>query len=125
MQQVMLNLSLNAKEAMSDRGILTLASKLASGLDLKSTFPDVMYEDFVLLEVADTGGGMDSETRKRIFEPFFTTKEKGTGLGLATTFGIIRKHEGLIDVVSEIGKGTRVLLYFPVKPSDDLAQRLP
>lgn len=125
LQQVLLNLSVNSKDAMPDGGILALTSRLVSRSDLQLTFPDVVYDRYVLLEVSDTGSGMDSETRKRMFEPFYTTKENGTGLGLATTFGIVRKHEGLIDVVSEIGKGTRSLLYFPVKQTDELNQQSP
>lgn len=103
--EVLMNLILNAKDAMPDGGTLTIKTKIASFLD----------KQFAVLSVSDTGVGMDEETRKRIFEPFFTTKgAKGTGLGLSIVYRIIRDHSGFIEVESEPDKGTTFKIYFPL-----------
>ncbi len=115
-QQVFLNLCVNARDAMPDGGTLSLSTKLITGEKVHARFPEAKAKEYVLIKVSDIGTGMDEATRNRIFEPFFTTKEpgKGTGLGLAVAFGIIRIHQGFIDVSTEPGHGTTFSIYFPV-----------
>jgi PAS domain S-box len=118
--QVLLNLCVNARDAMQERGTLGISTRLVKGESVQSKFPKAKLSEYVLVEVSDSGMGMDDETRLRIFEPFFTTKEpgKGTGLGLAVAFGIIGLHHGFIDVASRPGHGTTFSLYFPVNPDE-------
>ena len=122
--QVVLNLATNALHAMEDRGgLLTL--RLDSFLpdeQFMAAHPEFQVIQYARLTVADTGHGMNAKTLARIFEPFFTTKPvgKGTGLGLAMVHGLIKSHEGLITVDSQIGLGTTFCLYFPAKASDTL-----
>jgi len=106
-QQALLNLCINGRDAMPGGGTLTIRTQNVS-LGIKETqyFIDVTPGEYVRISVSDTGSGMDRETQQHIFDPFFTTKEKGTGLGLSLVYGIIKKHNGFIHVASVPGKGS-------------------
>ena len=111
-RQIVLNLALNARDAMDDGGQLSLITR-NSTIPADSDHPASI--SCVELEVCDTGVGMDTETRSRVFEPFFTTKSagKGTGLGLTTVLSIVRQHQGTIQIDSEPGRGTKVKVRLP------------
>ena len=115
-EQVIMNLAVNARDAMKDGGQLSVASNnVYLDNEFKKKYPEAVIGSYVCLSISDTGSGMDQETQARIFEPFFTTKAKGegTGLGLATVYGIVKQSGGYIYVNSEIKKGTSFFLYFP------------
>jgi signal transduction histidine kinase/CheY-like chemotaxis protein len=111
-----LNLAINARDAMPEGGVLTIETRhVTIDADAAARIPKARPGDFVRLSVSDTGQGMPPEILKRAMEPFFTTKEQGegTGLGLATVYGTVQQSGGFVAMESEVGKGTTVYLYFP------------
>jgi signal transduction histidine kinase len=115
-EQVIMNLVLNARDAMPKGGQLTIRTANVS-LDEAhvSDHPELVPGRYVVLEVADSGDGIDAETMAHLFEPFYTTKEqgKGTGMGLASVYGISRQSGGVIEVASELGHGSTFTVYLP------------
>ena len=117
---VLLNLGGNAVDAMPQGGRLEISTRnvmLEQGEDLK-----IKPGRYVLMTLSDTGSGMDSKTLKNAFDPFFTTKGigKGTGLGLASVYGIVKEHDGFVDCSSKPGHGTRFKIYWPARPEMDM-----
>jgi PAS domain S-box-containing protein len=115
LHQVLVNLSVNARDAMPAGGRLTFTTRHVSSEEIRERFPQASPRPHVAFTVLDNGIGMDEETRSRIFDPFFTTKDigKGTGLGLAVALGIIQSHNGIVDVKSEPGVGTEFSIFLP------------
>jgi len=117
-QDVILNLAMNANDAMPDGGTLTITTKIINNLDEKilMVFKEAEPVPYIVLEVKDTGKGMDENTRLKLFEPYFSTKDFATssGLSLAGIYGIIKSHNGHIEVESELNKGTTITVFLPV-----------
>ncbi|MHC4884211.1 MAG: hybrid sensor histidine kinase/response regulator [Planctomycetota bacterium] len=117
LQNALLNTALNARDAMANGGEITFRTEHVVLNDDSPTSPplDIPPGAYVMISISDTGTGMDAETQKRIFEPFFTTKDvgKGTGMGLASVYGIVHNHNGAISVCSEPGKGSTFTIYLP------------
>jgi PAS domain S-box-containing protein len=125
--QVLLNLFVNARDAMPSSGTLSISTRTIDGKAVSSRFSRATARQYVQIEVTDTGIGMDEATRQRIFEPFFTTKApgRGTGLGLSVVFGIVEHHNGFIDVRSIPGKGTSFTVYLPIaERAPEIGQRV-
>ncbi|HKP04368.1 MAG TPA: ATP-binding protein [Chthoniobacterales bacterium] len=117
--QVLLNLCVNARDAMPNGGTLTIATSITAGAELTEMFTGVTADNYARVRVRDTGIGMSRQVKSHIFEPFFTTKErgKGTGLGLSVVYGVVNNHRGFVQVESEPGAGTSFIVYLPVKHS--------
>jgi CheY-like chemotaxis protein len=116
-QQVIINLCLNARDAMPEGGRLELSTESISGRKLPEQPNNKQLADqYVAIHVRDEGGGMDEETLQKVFDPFFTTKpfDRGTGLGLSIVYQIVESHQGIIQVESTPGKGTHFTVYFPM-----------
>ncbi|MEW6146203.1 MAG: GAF domain-containing protein [Thermodesulfobacteriota bacterium] len=124
LNQVLMNLLVNARDAMPEGGDLGIAVKsITAGEERTPVFLKTDYRQYIVIEISDNGVGIPSEYMDRIFDPFFTTKEqdKGTGLGLSTVYGIVKDHDGYINVESQVGKGTTFTIYLPVIHSEDAA----
>ena len=115
LHQAILNLCVNARDAMPEGGRLVVRTGIASGEEVRLRFPDASADRYVRIAVCDTGEGMSEETRRRIFEPFFSTKKEhgGSGLGLAVAYGVVESHHGFIDVESEPGRGSTFTVFLP------------
>ncbi len=125
LEQVILNIFINAWQAMPDGGDLFIQTENVSLTGEYTSMFQAKEGPYVKVSITDTGVGMDEDTKQRIFEPFFTTKEmdRGTGLGLASAYGIVRNHGGFITVTSEIGKGTTFSIYLPASEKEVREER--
>ncbi|WP_414621322.1 PAS domain S-box protein [Calothrix sp. CCY 0018] len=123
--QILMNLCINARDAMPEGGTLSIT---AENRVIDETYSSMNSEakvgDYVAIRITDTGCGMPQEILNQIFEPFFTTKEvgKGTGLGLSTTIGIVKSHGGFVEVSSQVGKGSQFEVYLPASPNQEVKQ---
>ncbi|MCU0454270.1 MAG: ATP-binding protein [Bacteroidetes bacterium] len=124
-QQALLNLLINARDAMPDGGVVTVTTARSDGTGPRVGGGEQRTLEMVAVTVADDGVGMDAATQQHIFEPFFTTKDqgKGTGLGLSVVYGVVNAHNGYIQMQSEEGRGTQFQLFFPLLPASEPARR--
>ncbi|MBT8207632.1 MAG: response regulator, partial [Acidimicrobiia bacterium] len=115
-EQILLNLAVNARDAMPDGGVVRISTRVCRIETEAGALADLSPGDYSVIEVADDGVGMDDELAARIFEPFFTTKKEseGTGLGLSIVYGLVRQNEGAIDVRTQVGSGSSFRVYLPV-----------
>lgn len=128
LEQVLMNLATNARDAMLNGGLLTIETQeIELGSDLIKHHSYMKSGRYALVSFTDTGMGMDETTKTKIFEPFFTTKEvgKGTGLGLSIVYGIIKQHQGYINVYTEEGKGTTFKIYLPLAQTGKIDETQP
>ena len=123
--QALLNLCVNARDAMPNGGKLTLRTLIVGGAEIKDSAAQA--SEYVCIEVIDTGMGIEDKVRMRIFEPFFTTKDigEGTGLGLSIVYGIVKNHSGFIDVVSMPERGATFRIYLPVNQPSKARLQIP
>ncbi len=119
--QVLLNLCVNARDAIPHDGTITLATGVTEAGELEEIFSGVTAERYIFIRVIDTGTGISKKVKPHIFEPFYSTKErgKGTGLGLSVVYGVINNHRGFVQVESEPGHGTTVSVYLPASPAGE------
>ncbi len=122
--QVLLNLCVNARDAMPSGGTITLESGITPGAELGEHFTGVAAERYACIRVIDTGSGISKQVKPHIFEPFYTTKEraKGTGLGLSVVYGVVNNHRGFVQVDSEVGYGTTFSVYLPLEQTAETAR---
>jgi signal transduction histidine kinase len=115
-RRMLANLALNARDAMPDGGAITLYAGAVQFDPVPAYLPDMADTAYLVIKISDNGSGMDEATRLRVFEPFFSTRflRNGAGLGLPEVFGLMRTHNGLIDIQSQPGEGTTVALFFPL-----------
>jgi two-component system, cell cycle sensor histidine kinase and response regulator CckA len=125
--QVILNLCVNARDAMPNGGLITVKVGRQTKAYIQNRFPVADYDSYICVSVADTGEGIEKAILPRIFDPFFTTKEmgKGTGLGLAVVYGVIQSHHGFVEVESTPGHGTIFRLYFPISSLNEHTAETP
>lgn len=128
LHQALLNLALNARDAIIDgqgSGSITIQTKATTGDNVRALFPEAQGNNYICLSVADTGKGMDEQTKRRAFEPFFTTKNQGAGLGLSVVHGITRTLRGYVQVESDLGEGATFSLYIPADVQSNVVHKEP
>ncbi|MBJ6726861.1 ATP-binding protein [Geomesophilobacter sediminis] len=125
-EQIIMNLAINAQDAVAETGVITIeTAPVQLDAEYVRQHAGVKAGEYLMLAVTDSGSGMDQETLAHMFEPFYTTKEvgQGSGLGLATVYGLVNQHGGYVYVYSEVGKGTAFKIYFPVVHEKPVAER--